>query len=111
VADTVHLVVNDPFRALSHPIRRRIVERLAEGPATVGVATSGFGVSKPAISKHLKVLEETGVISRVVEGRTHRLSLQPGVLTEAADWMDRQRAVWGRLFDVVDDYLKEASSR
>ena len=100
-------MVNDSFKALSHPIRRGIVERLATGPATVGEATKGFDVSKPAISKHLKVLEETGVITRAVEGRTHRLSLQPGVLEEAADWMDRQRAVWGRLFDVVDEYLKE----
>jgi DNA-binding transcriptional ArsR family regulator len=101
-------VVNDPFRALSHPIRRGIVERLAVGPATVGDATAGFGVSKPAITKHLKVLEETGVVTRVIEGRTHRLSLAPNGLGEAADWMDRQRAVWGRLFDVVDDYLKES---
>ena len=100
-------MVNDSFKALAHPIRRGIVERLATGPATVGEATKGFEVSKPAITKHLKVLEETGVITRSVEGRTHRLSLQPGVLEEAADWMDRQRAIWGRLFDVVDDYLKE----
>jgi DNA-binding transcriptional ArsR family regulator len=100
-------LVNDPFKALSHPIRRGIVERLAEGPATVGEATAGFGVSKPAITKHLRVLEETGVVTRVVEGRTHRLSLDTGVMTEAADWMDHQRAVWGRLFDVVDDYLNE----
>jgi DNA-binding transcriptional ArsR family regulator len=104
-------VVNDPFKALSHPIRRGIVERLAEGPATVKDATGGFGVSKPAITKHLKVLEQTGVVTRTIRGRTHTLSLQPGVLSEAADWMDRQRAVWGRLFDVVDDYLKEESSR
>ena len=90
---TVNAVVNDPFKALSHPIRRGIVERLAAGPATVGDATSGFGVSKPAISKHLKVLEETGVVTRVVVGRTHRLSLEPDVLSEAADWMDRQRAL------------------
>src|SRR5215212_7122164 len=108
---TVNHVVNDPFRALSHPIRRGIVERLASGPATVGQATSGFGVSKPAISKHLKVLEETGVVTRVVDGRTHRLSLQPDAMSEAADWMDRQRAVWARLFDVVEDYLKEEGSR
>jgi DNA-binding transcriptional ArsR family regulator len=100
-------VVNDPFRALSHPIRRGIVERLAAGPATVGHATGGFGVSKPAISKHLKVLEETGVVTRVVEGRTHRLSLDTNTLGEAADWMDRQRVLWGRLFDVVEEYLKE----
>jgi DNA-binding transcriptional ArsR family regulator len=100
-------LVNDPFRALSHPIRRGIVERLATGPATVGEATGHFGVSKPAISKHLKVLEETGVVTRVVEGRTHRLALRPDALGDAADWMDRQRAIWTRLFDVVDEYLKE----
>ena len=103
-------MVNDPFKALSHPIRRGIVERLAEGPATVGDATAGFGVSKPAISKHLRVLEETGVVRRVVVGRTHRLSLEPDALSEAADWMDRQRALWERLFDVLDDYLKEKQS-
>ena len=104
-------MVNDPFRALSHPIRRGIVERLAAGPATVGEATAGFEVSKPAISKHLKVLEETGVVTRVVEGRTHTLSLRPIALGQAADWMDRQRALWERLFDVVDDYLKEEAQR
>jgi DNA-binding transcriptional ArsR family regulator len=100
-------MVNNSFRALAHPIRREIVERLATGPATVGEVSRGFGVSKPAISKHLKVLEETGVVSRVIEGRTHVLSLETKTLDEAADWMDRQRAVWTRLFDVVDDYLKE----
>jgi DNA-binding transcriptional ArsR family regulator len=104
-------MVNDSFRALAHPIRREIVERLAAGPAPVGEVTRGFAVSKPAISKHLKVLEETGVISRVIEGRTHRLSLEPKPLEEAAEWMERQRALWGRLFDVVDDYLNEKEQR
>ena len=104
-------MVNDPFKALSHPIRRGIVERLAAGSATVGDATAGFGVSKPAISKHLKVLEETGVVTRVIRGRTHQLSLDTQALGEAADWMDRQRALWERMFDVVDEYLKEDESR
>ena len=100
-------MVNDPFRALAHPIRRGIVERLARGSATVGEATSGFGVSKPAISKHLKVLEEEGVVTRVVEGRTHRLVLDTRALGEATAWMDRQRALWERYFDVVGEYLEE----
>ena len=104
-------MVNDPFRALSHPIRREIVERLAVGPATVGDATSGLGVSKPAISKHLKVLEESGVVTRVIEGRTHRLSLDAEGMEEAAEWMDLQRARWTRLFDAVGDYLKESESK
>jgi len=100
-------MVNDSFRALAHPIRREIVERLAAGPATVGEATRGFDVSKPAISKHLKVLEESGVVSRVIDGRTHRLSLERQSLEEAAEWMERQRAVWTRMFDVVYEYLNE----
>jgi DNA-binding transcriptional ArsR family regulator len=104
-------MVNDPFRALSHPIRRGIVERLGAGSATVGEATQGFGVSKPAITKHLKVLEDTGVVSREVDGRTHRLTLDLETLREAAEWMDRQRTVWGRFMDTVDDYLKEDRAR
>jgi DNA-binding transcriptional ArsR family regulator len=100
-------MVNDSFRALAHPLRREIVERLAAGPATVGEVTGDFPVSKPAISKHLKVLEESGVVSRSVEGRTHVLSLQTEALEEATEWMVRQREIWTRLFDVVDDYLKE----
>lgn len=100
-------MVNDSFKALAHPVRREIVERLASGPATVGEATRGIGVSKPAISKHLKVLEETGVVSRRIEGRTHVLSLETAALDEATEWMNRQREIWTRLFDVVDDYLKE----
>ena len=87
------------------------MERLAAGPTTVGDATGGFGVSKPAITKHLKVLEQMGAVRREVVGRTHQLSLEPAVLCEAADWMDRQRALWGRLFDVVDEYLKEDKPR
>ena len=80
-------------------------------------AVAGYNVyrsSTPAgmvISKHVKVLEETGVVKRVVVGRTHRLSLEPAVLDAAADWMDRQRVLWDRLFDVVDEYLKEKEPR
>lgn len=97
------------FAALAHPIRRQIVERLGEGPATVGHATEGLGVSKPAISKHLRVLEEAGVVARVVEGRTHRLTLSARPLTDASSWIDRQRELWERKFDTIDEYLKESS--
>jgi DNA-binding transcriptional ArsR family regulator len=83
------------------------VERLAHGPATIGEATSGFGVSKPTISRHVRVLEESGVVVRTIEGRTHRLGLDLDALVEAVDWIDRQRAIWRRMFDVVDDYLEE----
>ena len=97
----------DAFKALAHPIRRGIVEKLSQGSATVAEATREFPVSKPAISKHLKVLEEAGVVVRVIDGRKHRLSLDPRALEGAADWMDVQRDRWTRLFDTVDEFLKE----
>jgi DNA-binding transcriptional ArsR family regulator len=100
-------MVNDPFRALAHPIRRGIVERLGSGPATVGEATKGFGVSKPAISKHLRVLEESGIVIRKVEGRTHRLALDLDSLGETIDWVDRQRLIWERMLDAVDEYARK----
>jgi DNA-binding transcriptional ArsR family regulator len=95
------------FGALAHPVRRRIVERLAAGPATVGDAARGLGVSKPAISKHLRVLEDAGVVARKVEGRTHRLTLSQRALTDASGWIERQRELWERKFDTIDEYLKE----
>ena len=104
-------MANDAFGAVAHPIRRGIVERLARGPATVGVATRGFGVSKPTISKHLKVLERAGVVVRTVEGRTHRLELNVAPLNEAVDWFERQRVVWTRMFDAVDDLLDSRKER
>jgi len=100
-------MANDTFKALAHPLRRNIVERLSSGVATVGEATRDLGVSKPTISRHLKLLEEAGVVSRVVEGRTHRLALRPEALAEAEDWIERQRERWERLFDVVGEYLEE----
>jgi DNA-binding transcriptional ArsR family regulator len=100
-------MANDPFRAVAHPIRRGILERLAHGPATVGAVTRDFGVSKPTISKHVKVLERAGVVVRTVEGRTHQLDLNVAPLVEAAEWFDRQRLVWTRMFDAVDGLLAE----
>jgi DNA-binding transcriptional ArsR family regulator len=93
------------FLALSHPVRRAIVERLAEGPATVGEATRGLAVSKPAVTKHLKVLETAGVVKRRVEGRTHRLSLEARSLAHAEQWLELHRSLWESKFDAVERHL------
>jgi DNA-binding transcriptional ArsR family regulator len=93
------------FLALAHPVRRTIVERLAKGPTTVGEATRGAGVSKPAVTKHLKVLEDAGVISRRVEGRTHLLSLRGRSLADAERWLETHRALWEAKFDAVEQHL------
>jgi DNA-binding transcriptional ArsR family regulator len=100
-------MANDVFAALAHPIRREIVERLSGGPASVGEATRDFGVSKPTISRHLKMLEEARVVSRVIDGRNHRLALRPETLAETSEWIDRQLTRWEALFDAVGEYLEE----
>src|SRR5436190_3374127 len=100
-------MAKDAFAALAHPTRRGIVERLSVGSATVGEASRGLGVSKPTISRHLKLLEEAGVVTRAIEGRTHRLALRPEALAETERWIEQQRSRWERLFDVVGDYLEE----
>ena len=95
-------------------MRRRIVERLSYGPASVAEATQDFGVSKPTVSRHLRVLEEAGVVVREVHGRRHHLRLAIEPLDEARTWLETQRDHWTRMFDVVEAYLaeqKEADER
>ena len=101
--------VNDPlsttFAALADPTRRAILARLAAGEATVGELAAPFDISLPAISKHLKVLERAGLITR---GRTAQLRpsrLQGAPLKEAADWLEDYRAFWQERFDRLDARL------
>lgn len=100
-------MANDAFSALAHPLRREIIERLSKGPATVGEVTQDLGVSKPTISRHLRMLEEAGVVSRVIVGRNHRLALRAETLAQAERWIEDQRTRWERMFDVVAEYLEE----
>ena len=93
------------FLALAHPVRRAIVARLTAGPAPVGEAARGLAVSKPAVSKHVKVLEEAGLVRRTVEGRRHRLRLAPEALAQTSGWLDRQRALWEAKLDAVERHL------
>jgi DNA-binding transcriptional ArsR family regulator len=95
------------FLALSHPARRTIVERLARGPATVGEASRGLRLSKPAVSKHVRVLEDAGLVRRAVEGREHRLRLEARSMTAAERWIERHRALWEKKFDAVERYLAD----
>ena len=98
------------FVALAHPVRRAIVERLARGSASIGEATAGLGVTKPAVTKHVKTLEQAGVIRRAVEGRRHRLVLEPQPLAEASRWLDVHRALWEAKLDAVERHLADDPS-
>ena len=106
-----HVVLDQTFAACAHPLRRAIIERLAEREMTVGEATGDFNVSKPAISRHLRVLEEAGAIVRVVDGRSHRLRLRDDALSGAYEWLGDQRAIWERKFDAVEEYLAGQRAR
>jgi DNA-binding transcriptional ArsR family regulator len=100
-----HADLDRSFLALSHPARRAILARLAHGSATVGEATSALSLSKPAVSKHLKVLEDAGLVHRAVEGRQHRLRLEPQPIGEAVEWLERHRRIWEAKLDAVEEWL------
>jgi DNA-binding transcriptional ArsR family regulator len=94
------------FGALADPTRRAILARLAEGDATVSELAEPFSISMPAISRHLKVLEHAGLISRSRSGQWRSSSLQATPLKEATDWMERYRIFWDASFDRLDAHLR-----
>lgn len=94
------------FGALSDETRRGILARLAEGDASVGEIAAPFDVSRPAISKHLRVLERAGLVERRRDGRISRCSLRAGPMREAASWIDRYRAFWEHQLDALSRYLE-----
>src|SRR5689334_2633441 len=93
------------FSALSDPTRRAILARLAEGEATVNELAEPFDISLPAVSRHLKVLEQARLITREREAQWRRGRLAPQPRKEAADWMERYRAFWDSRFDALDKFL------
>lgn len=93
------------FGALADPTRRAILARLADGDATVMELAAPFSVSQPAISKHLKVLESAGLISRQRRATARLSHLEPEPLKEATDWLARYRAMWEERHDRLDDLL------
>lgn len=95
------------FGALAHPIRRGILARLASGEATVSELARPFRVSAPAITKHMRILEEAGLLSRRKQGRQHRCRLEERRLKEAQRWLERRRALWNERLDNLELYLKE----
>jgi DNA-binding transcriptional ArsR family regulator len=95
------------FAALADPTRRAILARLADGPATVNEIAEPFDMTLPAISKHLKVLERAGLISRGREAQWRPCTLQAAPLREATEWMGRYRQFWESSFDQLDAHLKK----
>ena len=94
------------FSALGDRTRRAILGRLASRPGTVTELAEPFEMSLPAVSKHLRVLFDAGLIQRERDGRLHRCSLEPGSLRPANDWIQQYRRFWEESFDSLEEYLE-----
>ena len=99
------------FGALSNATRRSIVNRLSEGPATVTELARPLDMSLNAVSKHLKVLEQAGIIRREVQGRVHRLYLTPAALEAADQWVTHYRRFWEARLDSLLAWLVRTEER
>jgi DNA-binding transcriptional ArsR family regulator len=99
--------LSNTFAALGDPTRLAILERLAEGEATVTQLAEPFAMSMPAISRHLKVLENAGLIERGREGQSRPSRLRLEALEEATRWVDARRDIWEGRIDRLDRHLKE----
>jgi DNA-binding transcriptional ArsR family regulator len=98
------------FAALADPTRRAILSRLARGDATVSELAAPFAMSLPGISKHLKVLERSGLISRGREAQFRPCHLEIGGLDETLDWISTHRQIWDQRFDKLDAHLRDIQS-
>jgi DNA-binding transcriptional ArsR family regulator len=99
------------YSALGDRTRRAILTRLADGESTVGELAQPFAVSRPAISKHLRVLERAGLVRRTRHGRVSRCRLDPQPLAAAAGWLEHYRRFWEQRLDRLDMYLRELKNK
>ena len=113
--DIVNHMVNyttgqlDPvFAALSDPTRRAILTRLIQGEATVTQVAKPFKTSLPAISKHIKILEQAGLLARRKDGRIHHLRLVASPLKNAMGWLEQYQGFWESQLDSLEQFLKDS---
>jgi DNA-binding transcriptional ArsR family regulator len=100
-------LLNRTFAALADPTRRSILEHLAHGDRCVSDLARPHSMSLPAVSKHLRVLENAGLIRRKRCGRLHQLNLEAAPMKMASQWIEEYRRFWEESFDRLDEYLKE----
>jgi DNA-binding transcriptional ArsR family regulator len=104
-------LLNRTFAALADPTRRRILENLSRGDRCVTDLARPHRMSLPAVSKHLRVLENAGLIRRRRSGRVHSLKLQAAPMQQASQWIEEYRKFWEESFDRLDEYLKQIQQK
>lgn len=100
----------DIFQAIADPVRRDIINLLANDTLTVNSIADNFSISRPAISKHLKILQECGVVAIRKEGRLRYCDIQPAQLSEVSDWIEQYRSLWEAKLDSFETYLNTLQS-
>ena len=99
------------FMALADPTRRAILMRLAEDEYSVSELAEPFEISLPAISKHLRTLENAGLIVRKKQGRVHRFQLDAEPMKDAAAWIEKYRTFWENQFDALEKYIQKTKNK
>ena len=99
------------FQALADPTRRAILARLALGETSVSELAEPFKMSMPAVSKHLKVLEHAGLITRSRAAQMRPCKIEPAALKQADDWLEEYRRLWEQRLDRLEDYLKAIQAK
>ncbi|GMQ86156.1 MAG: metalloregulator ArsR/SmtB family transcription factor [Acidimicrobiia bacterium] len=101
----------DVFTAVADPTRRSIVEMLAHGELEAGAIAERFDISRPAVSRHLRLLRESSLVCARKDGRRRLYRLEGHALTEVADWAERQRVFWSDRLDALERHLEEEEER
>jgi DNA-binding transcriptional ArsR family regulator len=101
----------DVFQAIADPNRRAIIGLLANQRLTVNAVAEHFPISRPAISRHIKILQESGLVVVQRHGRERYCEVRLERLNEVADWVERSRAVWNQRLDRLDEYLSELQKK
>jgi DNA-binding transcriptional ArsR family regulator len=103
---TIQATIHATFRALGDPTRRRVIEQLGAGPASMTELSRPFDISLPSLSKHLGILEQSGLVRSTKVGRVRTYRLVPSKLKSAEHWLSRQRTLWERRLDQLDAHLR-----
>ena len=109
--NTVDDKLSQTFADLANPTRRAILERLAEGEATVNELAEPFSMSLPAISKHIKVLERAGLITQGQKAQYRPCTIDVTPLEEISTWTEQYRHIWEARFDRMDDYISQLNNK
>ena len=101
----------DVFQAIADPIRREIIDLLADHPLTVNAVAEKFEVSRPAISKHMRILRECGLVEMLAKGRERHCIIVPKELSRVSKWVEQHRRLWEGKFDSLEDYLNKIQTK